>query len=199
MKKTMLSLCLFLLFFFGISAQNSETYTISGYIQDKDSGEKLITANVYDYHSGKGAVSNTYGFYSLTLPKDSVLLTISYIGFEGQNLSLFLDKNITLNIDLSAALAFEEIEVVAKKKDKIEEQTRMSTVEVPVAQIKQIPALFGEVDVLKALQLLPGIQSGGEGQNGLYVRGGSPDQNLILLDGVPVYNASHLFGFFFRF
>ena len=129
MKKTMLSLGLFLLFILGVTAQNSETFTISGYIQDKDSGEKLITANVYDYHSGKGAVSNTYGFYSLTLPKDSVLLTISYIGFEDQNLSLFLDKNITLNIDLSASLAFEEIEVVAKKKDKIEEQTRMSTVE----------------------------------------------------------------------
>lgn len=177
-------------------AQKSETFTISGYIQDLDSGEKLITANVYDYRSGKGAVSNTYGFYSLTLPKDSVLLTISYIGYKDQNLALYLDRDITLNIDLAAELVFQEIEVVAQKKDKIEDRSRMSTVEVPVAQIKQIPALFGEVDVLKALQLLPGIQSGGEGQNGLYVRGGSPDQNLILLDGVPVYNASHLFGFF---
>ena len=179
-----------------LTAQDAQTFTISGYIQDVDSGEKLITANVYDYVSGKGAVSNTYGFYSLTLPKDSVLLTVSYIGYKDQNLSLYLDKNITLNIDLAAELSFEEVEVVAKKTDRIEERTRMSTVEVPVAQIKQIPALFGEVDVLKALQLLPGIQSGGEGQNGLYVRGGSPDQNLILLDGVPVYNASHLFGFF---
>lgn len=196
MKKTTLPLWLLLIFSHYLSAQNPETFTISGYIQDLDSGEKLITANVYDYLSEKGAVSNTYGFYSLTLPKDSVLLTISYIGYKDQNLSLYLDKDLTLNIDLTAELAFEEIEVVAKKKDKIEERTRMSTVEVPVAQIKQIPALFGEVDVLKALQLLPGIQSGGEGQNGLYVRGGSPDQNLILLDGVPVYNASHLFGFF---
>jgi len=177
-------------------AQKAETFTISGYIQDLDSGEKLITANVYDYRSEKGAVSNTYGFYSLTLPKDSVLLTISYIGYKNQTLALYLDKDITLNIDLAAELSFQEIEVVAKKQDKIEERSRMSTVEVPIAQIKQIPALFGEVDVLKALQLLPGVQSGGEGQNGLYVRGGSPDQNLILLDGVPVYNASHLFGFF---
>jgi len=196
MKQTTLMLWLLLVFTCQLAAQNIETFTISGYIQDLDSGEKLITANVYDYQSEKGAVSNTYGFYSLTLPKDSVLLTISYIGYKDQNLSLFLDQDITLNIDLTAELAFEEVEVVAKKKDRIEERTRMSTVEVPVAQIKQIPALFGEVDVLKALQLLPGIQSGGEGQNGLYVRGGSPDQNLILLDGVPVYNASHLFGFF---
>jgi len=196
MKKTTLLLWLLFMCSYHLFAQNPETFTISGYIQDLDSGEKLITSNVYDYRSEKGAVSNTYGFYSLTLPKDSVLLTISYIGYKDQNLSLYLDKDIILNIDLIAELAFEEIEVVAKKKDRIEERTRMSTVEVPVAQIKQIPALFGEVDVLKALQLLPGIQSGGEGQNGLYVRGGSPDQNLILLDGVPVYNASHLFGFF---
>jgi len=196
MKKTTLLLWLLFICSYHLFAQNPETFTISGYIQDLDSGEKLITSNVYDYRSEKGAVSNTYGFYSLTLPKDSVLLTISYIGYKDQNLSLYLDKDIILNIDLIAELAFEEIEVVAKKKDRIEERTRMSTVEVPVAQIKQIPALFGEVDVLKALQLLPGIQSGGEGQNGLYVRGGSPDQNLILLDGVPVYNASHLFGFF---
>lgn len=177
-------------------AQEKETFTISGYIQDLESSEKLITANVYDYVSGKGAVSNTYGFYSLTLPKDSVLLTISYIGYKDQNLKMYLDKDITLNIDLSAELAFEEVEVVAKKVDEIQDRTRMSTVDVPIAQIKKIPALFGEVDVLKALQLLPGVQSGGEGQNGLYIRGGSPDQNLILLDGVPVYNASHLFGFF---
>jgi len=196
MKQPIFVLWLLLFLSYNLSAQNPETFTISGYIQDLDSGEKLITANVYDYLSEKGAVSNTYGFYSLTLPKDSVLLTISYIGYKDQNLSLYLDKDITLDIDLVTELAFEEIEVVAKKKDRIEERTRMSTVEVPIAQIKQIPALFGEVDVLKALQLLPGIQSGGEGQNGLYVRGGSPDQNLILLDGVPVYNASHLFGFF---
>ena len=196
MKTTTLALWLALIFSFQLTAQDTQTFTISGYIQDIDSGEKLITANIYDYLSEKGAVSNTYGFYSLTLPKDSVLLTISYIGYKDQNLALYLDKDITLNIDLAAELAFEEVEVVAKKTDRIEERTRMSTVEVPVAQIKQIPALFGEVDVLKALQLLPGIQSGGEGQNGLYVRGGSPDQNLILLDGVPVYNASHLFGFF---
>jgi len=196
MNQTTALLWLLLIFSYTLSAQKSETFTISGYIQDADSGEKLITANVYDYQSEKGAVSNTYGFYSLTLPKDSVLLTVCYIGYKDQNLSLYLDQNMTLNIDLAAELAFDEIEVVAKKKDQIEERTRMSTVDVPVAQIKQIPALFGEVDVLKALQLLPGIQSGGEGQNGLYVRGGSPDQNLILLDGVPVYNASHLFGFF---
>jgi len=93
-------------------------------------------------------------------------------------------------------LQLEVVEITAEKSRQIAHESQMSTIDIPIKQIKQVPALLGETDVLKALQLLPGVQSGGEGQNGLYVRGGSPDQNLILLDGVPVYNASHLFGFF---
>ena len=196
MKVKYLLLLLLGLPFIFLNAQNVEKYTISGYIEDEDSGEKLITANLFDLKSSQGTISNTYGFYSLTLPKDSVYLRYSFIGYESQERVLYLDKDITLNIKLPSSVALAEVEVVAEKYEKIEQRTEMSTVDVPIAQIKKIPALFGEVDVLKALQLLPGVQSGGEGQNGLYVRGGSPDQNLILLDGVPVYNASHLFGFF---
>ncbi|MEO1263088.1 MAG: TonB-dependent receptor plug domain-containing protein [Bacteroidota bacterium] len=173
-----------------------KTFTISGYIEDAASGEKLIAANVFDLNSLEGAVSNTYGFFSLTLPADSVKLTASYIGFQTLAANFYLQKDTTITFKLNSSIALAEVEVVAEKLERIEENTQMSRVSVPIEQIESMPALLGEVDVLKSLQLLPGIQGGGEGQNGIYVRGGSPDQNLILLDGVPVYNVSHLLGFF---
>ncbi|MEM8906572.1 MAG: TonB-dependent receptor plug domain-containing protein [Bacteroidota bacterium] len=179
-----------------IGALGQNKMTISGFVSDADSGEKLISANVYDLKSKKGNSSNAYGFYSLTLPQDTVYLSISYTGYDDQLLVFYPTSDTTLHFALDANLELTEVEVVAKTSQAIERSSQMSTVDVPIAQIKQIPALFGEQDVLKALQLLPGVQSGGEGQSGLYVRGGSPDQNLILLDGVPVYNAAHLFGFF---
>ena len=185
------SLCIFTLL---VNAQ--EKFTISGYIQDSDSGEELISANLFETKNKVGTVSNLYGFYSITLPKDSIYLTFSYIGYASQTIGIYLDKDVSLNIKLSESVELETVEIVATNSQKIEERTEMSVIDVPIAQIKKIPALLGEVDVLKTLQLLPGVQSGGEGQSGLYVRGGSPDQNLILLDGVPVYNANHLFGFF---
>ncbi len=174
----------------------AQKYTISGTISDSDTGEKLIGANIVNLNTGEGTTSNTYGFFSLTLERDSIDLLISYIGYGNYTARIALDRNITLDIELSSSVDLDVVEVVADKVTKIQDRTQMSTIEVPIVQIKKIPALLGEVDVLKALQLLPGVQSGGEGQSGLYVRGGSPDQNLILLDGVPVYNASHLFGFF---
>jgi len=177
---------------------SAQTYTISGYISDKSSDEMLISANVYDFESSSGTVSNTYGFYSITLPAGDVNLRASYIGFSDINTSFTLSQDTTINFPLPSSVEMEEVVITADKasEGRIEERTQMSTVEVPIEQIKKIPALLGEVDVIKALQLLPGVQSGGEGTSGLYVRGGSPDQNLILLDGVPVYNANHLFGFF---
>ena len=183
-----------------ITAQitTAQTYTISGYISDKASDEMLISANIYDFESSSGTVSNTYGFYSITLPAGEVNLRASYIGFTDINTSFTLSQDTTINFPLPSTVQIDEVVITADKasEGRIEERTQMSTVEVPVEQIKKIPALLGEVDVIKALQLLPGVQSGGEGTSGLYVRGGSPDQNLILLDGVPVYNANHLFGFF---
>jgi hypothetical protein len=175
----------------------AQRHTISGYIRDGASGEPLIGANVFNRHSGSGAVSNTFGFYSLTLAADSVDLYFSYIGYSAERRQFQLRADTVINISLSGAALLEQVEVTAAKGGaRIEERTQMSRIDIPVEQIKRIPALLGEVDVLKALQLLPGVQSGGEGQNGLYVRGGSPDQNLILLDGVPVYNVSHLLGIF---
>ena len=194
MKNTILLILLLLVSSIPLAAQQ---YTISGYITDSDSGEALIGANIVDFKTNSGTISNTYGFYSLTLPTDSVYLTLSYIGYQTQSYALLLNQDIQLNIQLSPSVDLETVEVVASADaDPIEERTQMSTVSIPIREIKKLPAFLGETDVLKALQLLPGVQSGGEGQSGLYVRGGSPDQNLILLDGVPVYNASHLFGFF---
>jgi TonB-dependent Receptor Plug Domain/CarboxypepD_reg-like domain len=189
---------LFLLFLHNpLQAQSVQKYTISGYVSDSESGEKLIAATVFDKKSGAGTVTNTYGFFSLTLPtKDSIYLTVTYLGFQAQIFPLLLKENKQLKIDLLPTAALKEVTITAEKYEKIEERAQMSRIDIPIEQIKNIPALLGEKDVLKALQLLPGVSSGGEGQSGLYVRGGGADQNLILLDGVPVYNASHLFGFF---
>jgi hypothetical protein len=176
---------------------SAQKTTISGYLRDASSGEPLISANIYDQHSDQGTVTNVFGFYSLTLRSDSVDLNFSYIGYEPVNYIFLLEQDTTLNIDLDGAVQLEEVVVRASRQgERIEERSQMSQMTVPVEQIKMAPVLLGETDVLKTLQLLPGVQSGGEGQTGLYVRGGSPDQNLVLLDGVPVYNTSHLLGIF---
>jgi TonB-dependent Receptor Plug Domain/CarboxypepD_reg-like domain len=178
------------------SAFGQRTFTISGYIEDAKSSEKLISAALVDGKSKAGVVSNTYGFYSLTLPAGNVELVASYVGYKQQNFNFKLRRDTIITIKLAEADDIQTVEISAKKQNRIESRVQMSQVVVPIEQIKRIPALLGEVDVLKALQLLPGVQGGTEGTNGLYVRGGSPDQNLILLDGTPVYNVSHLGGFF---
>ncbi|MBJ6110745.1 TonB-dependent receptor [Hymenobacter sp. BT523] len=180
-------------------AQQANRFTISGYVRDGATGESLPGVAVVHPATGQGTTTNTFGFYSLTLAAspDSVRLLVSALGYERLRLAQKADRSFTHDFRLkpsSAELA--GVEVVGSKEEKVAESTRMGTINVPVAQIKLLPALFGETDVLKVLQLLPGVQAGGEGSSGLYVRGGSPDQNLMLLDGTPIYNASHLFGFF---
>ena len=170
--------------------------TISGTIRDAATGEPLLTANVLDLNSGSGAISNTYGFYSLTLEDKTARLRFSYIGYQSIDTTVQLLTSRTFDVALRPTVDLKTIEVTSDRGERIEQKTQMSQMEIPVAQIKKIPALLGEVDVLKALQLLPGVQSGGEGTTGLYVRGGSPDQNLVLLDGVPIYNVSHVLGIF---
>ena len=188
--KPTLFLCCWTIVFIA-QAQN---FTISGYLTDESNGETLIGATVLDLHSGKGTITNAFGFYSLTLPSDTVQLRISFVGFEPQITTLFLNENINYSRQLIPGTVLNEVVVSAT--EQIEQIAQMSTIDVDVDKIKSLPALLGEQDVLKSIQLLPGIQSGTEGSSGIYVRGGGPDQNLILLDGVPVYNASHLFGFF---
>jgi len=183
-----------LLFSMSSFAQNK--YTISGYIQDASSGENLIGVSVYEKATFKGTTTNTYGFYSLTLAEGNYTIIFSFIGLKEQSLQIKLDKNIKNNIKLlSESILTKEVTVSANRKKNIE-STNVSQIRLDVQKIKQMPALMGEVDILKTIQLLPGVQSGGEGSSGFYVRGGGPDQNLILLDGATVYNASHLFGFF---
>ncbi len=191
-------LIIFLLLFFFLSLEKSyaQRYTISGFVQDKRSGEKLFWANIYDTRTKLGTTSNEYGFFSLTLPSDTVELTISFVGYATFQTKFFLNSNLKLNIELDPVIQIAEVTVTDRRSEELVKSTQMSLIEMPVQQIKTLPVLLGEADVLKTLQLMPGIQSGSEGSSGLYVRGGGPDQNLILLDGVPVYNASHLFGFF---
>ncbi len=173
----------------------AQKYTVSGFVTDGTSGEKLISARVFDPDRKIGAITNNYGFYSITTEGGMVVINCSYVGFKSFNAAFELKGDTTVNIDLQAeGVEMETVEITDEKD--IAENTQMSTIDVPVEMIKKIPALMGEVDVIKALQLLPGVQSGNEGSTGFYVRGGGPDQNLILLDGVPVYNVSHLFGFF---
>ncbi len=174
----------------------SQQVTVSGFLSDNKSGEKLIGATVLDEQSGKGTSTNVYGYYSLTLPKGKVKLRFSYTGFQTIYKELELEEDTKLNIGVEESIELKEFKVIGTESEKIQEKTQMSTIDVSMEKVKSLPVLLGETDVMKTIQLLPGVQSGSEGSSGLYVRGGGPDQNLILLDGVPVYNASHLFGFF---
>ncbi|MCX6321614.1 MAG: TonB-dependent receptor [Bacteroidia bacterium] len=183
-----------------VHGQAVERYTISGYVKEVVSGESLIGVNIYLPDLKTGTVTNNYGFYSLTLPTtDSVKLVVSYVGFTPEIIKVTLHKDIELNIDLKPNILLKEVTVTADRGEKQSESVKMSIVKLQVSQIKNVPSLLGEKDVLKVLQLMPGVQKGSEGSSGIYVRGGGPDQNLIILDDAIVYNASHLFGFFSLF
>lgn len=181
-----------------VFAQNTK-YTISGYVNEKGSKENIPGATVYIPKLKVGTASNTYGFYSITLPADTLEVIISFVGYKAQAFKVKLNQNIKLDIELESNSILQEVEITAKSKESISEDVLMSKIDLPVEQIKSLPALLGEKDVLKAIQLLPGVQKGSEGSSGVYVRGGGPDQNLIILDDATVYNASHLFGFFSLF
>ena len=170
--------------------------TISGYVMDAASKETLIGATIIDKNTGKGCATNSYGFYTLTLDQGTVELQVSYVGYTQQNKSLNLKESTSLNFALETNTTLDEVVVESTRATVSARSPQMSVVELPVQQIKSIPTLFGEADVLKAIQLLPGVQNGSEGSAGMYVRGGGPDENLLLLDGVPVYNVNHMMGFF---
>lgn len=169
--------------------------TISGTVTDASSGEQILGASVVPVNNGRGTSTNLYGFYSLTLTDDANAVAVSFIGFQTKEIQLTPGQSV-YNVGLEpAVIAFEEATVVGERTDHTA-STDVGRASVEVEQIKALPALLGEVDVLKVLQFLPGVSSAGEGNSGFYVRGGGPDQNLILLDDATVYNASHLFGFF---
>lgn len=194
MGKSLLSSLLLLLI--PVLCLQGQTYTISGYVQDHTTGERLIAATVYDFVSEKGTSANEYGFFSLTLPAGDVKLQISYVGYTPRLDSFRLGANLTMNYQLDPSLLLDEVTVITNRPRDIVEDPQMSSVHIPIKDIKSIPMFMGEADVIKTIQLMPGVQSGTEGTSGIYVRGGGPDQNLFLLDGVPIYNANHLFGFF---
>ncbi|MDA3893600.1 MAG: TonB-dependent receptor [Salinivirgaceae bacterium] len=171
--------------------------TLSGYITDNSNGEILIGATVYVSELGIGTASNSYGYYSMVVSGGTYNLEFSYLGYNTHSVKLKLVDSKIMNIslaDLSERL--EEVVVSAEKSNNNVESVKMSVVKMPVKMVKKLPSFMGEVDIIKSVQMLPGIQNGGEGSSGLYVRGGGPDENLLLLDEAPVYNASHLMGFF---
>lgn len=190
MTKLLLPLCLLFLRLLSTQAQ----YTISGYLSDAESGEALIGGTVYNSTSKKGTSTNAFGFFSLACPsKASQKISFSYVGYKETVIEVVLLADTLVNMGLKAGVILDEVLIHAETP--IEERSEVSTVKMTMEEVKRIPALGGEIDMIKALQLLPGVSRGNEGASGMYVRGGTPDQNLMLLDDVPLYYVNHLGGF----
>jgi len=169
---------------------------LSGYLKDATSGEALIGANVVAEGTGLGVSTNAYGFYSLSLPASDYTIKFYYLGYETETRSVSLKTDLTLNVQMKeSSVELQEV-VVSEDLDKNVKSVEMSTTQLTILEVKAIPQLLGEVDVIRSILLLPGVTTVGEGASGFNVRGGNIDQNLILLDEAPVYNSSHLFGFF---
>lgn len=174
-----------------------EKVTLSGYIKDSLSGETLIGATLAVKSAGKTVSTNGYGFFSITLPKGTYLLNGTFIGYQSKEITIEVNQNQTFNLLLNPnSSVISSVTVTARRRDNNVKTAQMGKMELNVNTAKALPAFLGEVDILKTLQLMPGIRNAGEGNAGFYVRGGGPDQNLILLDDAVVYNTGHLFGFF---
>jgi len=183
--------------FLTLTIFSQEKFSFSGYVKDAKNGESLIGATVYKVGAGIGAATNEYGFFSLSLPKGEHVIGVSLIGYQTFTFSVDLNKNIVKNFELAEeGKALEEVVILGEAADQNVKSVEMSTAKLDIKQINKIPAFLGEVDIIRAIQLLPGVTTVGEGASGFNVRGGNIDQNLILLDEAPVYNSSHLFGFF---
>lgn len=184
----------------GLSASTlAETFTVNGTVTDATTGEVLIGATVSVAGTTTGVSTNSYGFYSLTLLAGTVTLQARYLGYDVLEQTVRLDKHLKLDLKMIPSATQLQVVEVKAKRDEAEEIVRspqMSKIDLNVTQVKTMPTLLGERDLVKALQLMPGVKRGGEGQTGMYVRGGGPDQNLILLDEATVYNINHMLGFF---
>ena len=193
--KNLLLLLTILIGFTTVTAQKKST--LSGYIRDAETGEEMIGATVFIKELKTGGSANIYGFYSVSVAPGQYTVVFSFLGNQSITKQIDLTSSQTLNIELPKnSESLKMVEVVGEAENQNVEEVQMSTIDMKMETIKKIPALMGEVDVIRAIQLLPGVQSGGEGSTGFFVRGGGLDQNLILLDEAPVYNASHLFGIF---
>ncbi len=174
----------------------SRKFTISGYVTDGASAETLIGANILESRRSTGTATNPFGFYTLTLPEGETELHFSYMGYETQHYSFELDKDTLLNVRLRSDNRLAEVVVLSDKREAGIRSTAMGAHDIPMSQIKHTPSILGEADLLKTIQLMPGVQAGMEGFSGMYVRGGGIDQNLVMLDGIPIYNADHIMGIF---
>ncbi|MEN9381693.1 MAG: hypothetical protein RI940_574 [Bacteroidota bacterium] len=195
-------LTLFLLIVIGITSQiqAQDKTTVNGTVKDKLSGESIMGAVIkVDQLSNVVVTSNEYGFFAISLPKGKYDLKISYVGYEEKRIPITLNGSLTVPVLLESKNQIMEVVVESKRKDDNLIKAQMGTETLNMKSISKVPVIFGEKDVLKTIQLLPGVKSAGEGNSGFYVRGGAADQNLILLDEAPVYNASHLLGFFSTF
>jgi len=182
---------------FSAPAKSQEKVTLNGYVKDVENGEELIGVTVYIPQLQAGTSSNSYGFYSLTVAPGRYQVQFSYVGFRTVTLEIDLQKDTSRNIELAAEATFiEEVVVEDKRPDANVEDVQMSRNTINMNQVRNLPALFGEVDIIKNIQMLPGVITAGEGTSSFFVRGGSADQNLILIDEAPVYDPSHLFGLF---
>lgn len=196
MKQTHHALLLFLFFLLsGNLIAQTKKHTISGYVYEDANGEAIIGATVMIKDPLKGTATNTYGFYSITADEGTYTLSVMYIGMETYTANIVLDKDTMITVRLRTR-ELKEVVITDEKGNGNVDDPQMGSVRLEMKQVKQIPAFMGEVDILKTIQLLPGVKGGAEGNSGFYVRGGGPDQNLILLDEATVYNAGHLFGFF---
>ncbi|MFN6083480.1 MAG: TonB-dependent receptor, partial [Fluviicola sp.] len=188
--------------FFSFQSFAQEKYTLSGTVKEKTTGETIIGATIkLSDSSGIGVITNEYGFYSITLPAKNYTILFTSVGFETQLIQISLNQNKTIDVLLiePKTTEIEEVVVNSRKKDDNVTNALGGVEKLDVKEIAKIPVFAGEKDIIKTLQLTPGIKSGGDGNAGMYVRGGAADQNLILLDEAPVYNASHLLGFFSTF
>ncbi|MBL4587701.1 MAG: carboxypeptidase-like regulatory domain-containing protein, partial [Flavobacteriales bacterium] len=175
-SKSVSLLLLLVLILQGTLSFSQEKFTISGTIKDGANGETMIGTNVFLEPLMKGTTTNLYGFFSLTIPKGDYTLKVSFLGYETYSQEISLNANLKLNLDLkTSSYSKDEVVIKGEKADQNTKSSKMSTVEIPIQQVKELPALFGEVDILKTIQLLPGVQSASEGNTGLYVRGGGPD------------------------
>jgi hypothetical protein len=187
----------FALLIVGSGAIAQQKVTLNGYVRDAQNGEELIGATVYIQQLQTGVVTNTYGFYSITVPPGTYDLTFSYIGYKSLEYSVTISENQTKNVELQTeATVIQEIVITAKPLDENIAAVQMSRNSLDMNRVRKLPALFGEVDIIKNIQMLPGVISAGEGTSAFFVRGGSADQNLILIDEAPIYDPSHLFGLF---
>ncbi len=191
------SILLTILILSGFLCIGQERVTVSGYVKDADTGETLIGASIYNKKDPvEGVSSNTYGFYSITLEKGKYTLAYTFMGYTSVELSLDLQKDTSINVELTEGVVLSEVTITGENEDENVSSTDMGKVDLEIEALKRLPVLLGEVDVLKAIQLLPGVLSAGEGNAGFFVRGGGPDQNLIMLDDAVIYNSGHLLGFF---